>query len=92
MHIAQRLERYSIKASGRVFDSPCASMKGVLQKDGTYSFPFNISCMDCGKNCDRSDEYSIDGGKIDWWCYCPDCDKETFHPCSGYLTEDASDI
>lgn len=31
MHIAQRSERYSIKASGRVFDSPCASMEKELK-------------------------------------------------------------
>lgn len=69
--------------------------KGELQPNGTYSFPLNTTCMYCGKKCEVWKEVSIEfkcGGKYDYWCYCSDCDVETFHPSSGYDTENASDI
>lgn len=70
-------------------------LKGTLQKDGTYSFPPCTRCMDCGCDCDVWEEVNIEwhaGGKKDYWCYCKKCNTETFHPASGYKTEDASDI
>lgn len=68
--------------------------KGVLQSDGTYMFPMNTTCMECGKPCEVVEEVDvyIQKGKTDWWCYCRKCNVETFHPSSGYKTEDASDI
>ena len=40
----------------------------------------NTACMDCGKDCYIWEEVNIGGGEIEVWCYCKDCDVETFHP------------
>jgi hypothetical protein len=40
-------------------------------------------CMNCGKECttweviDTGDNESLNGREL--WCYCPECDIETFH-------------
>lgn len=44
----------------------------------------SVVCMDCGKDCSTyetvwtGDEQSLRGWDV--WCYCRECDVETFHP------------
>lgn len=40
----------------------------------------NFTCMDCGETCNIYEEVDIGGGEIELWCYCKECDIETFHP------------
>lgn len=35
-------------------------------------------CQNCGYRCDTSEE--VNTPELELWCYCPDCDMETFHP------------
>jgi hypothetical protein len=42
---------------------------------------FNITCQSCGKDCDTYEEVNTAqiGEELEMWCYCRDCDIETFH-------------
>lgn len=40
----------------------------------------SFSCQTCGKDCKRFEEVEISRGEWEMWCYCADCDIETFHP------------
>jgi hypothetical protein len=44
---------------------------------------FNITCQNCGKDCNVYEQVNTAqiGGILEWWCYCEECDVETFHPC-----------
>lgn len=34
-------------------------------------------CMDCGKECDTVEFIN---NPLEMWCYCKQCDVDTFHP------------
>ncbi len=38
--------------------------------------------MECNKECSIWEEVNIShmGTELEIWCYCPECDIETFHP------------
>lgn len=42
----------------------------------------NTTCMECGKECSIWEEVSTShgSGDLEIWCYCPECDIDTFHP------------
>jgi hypothetical protein len=41
----------------------------------------STACMYCGKDCPIVEEVDTGfGGPFELWCYCPDCQVETFHP------------
>jgi len=48
----------------------------------------NDTCMECGESCDIIEEVDILDGELNLWCYCPDCDVETFHPLPEKKSED----
>jgi hypothetical protein len=37
-------------------------------------------CQQCGKICETKEEVDVGEDEYELWCYCPDCDIETFHP------------
>ncbi len=40
-------------------------------------------CQTCERECDITEElYTLpyNHGDLQLWCYCPECDIETFHP------------
>lgn len=41
---------------------------------------YNITCQICSKECITHEQVDT-GEDWEWWCYCPECDMETFHPC-----------
>jgi len=42
---------------------------------------FNISCQNCGKDCQvyKQVNTSMMSEHLEMWCYCEECDVETFH-------------
>lgn len=41
----------------------------------------NTTCQQCSKECSIWEEVTTSCfGKLEIWCYCPECDIETFHP------------
>jgi len=41
----------------------------------------NTTCQDCGKECEIWEEVNtaMIGKELEIWCYCKDCNIETFH-------------
>lgn len=50
----------------------------------------SFSCQTCGKDCKRFEEVEISRGEWEMWCYCADCDIETFHPFTFHPFTEAS--
>jgi hypothetical protein len=45
---------------------------------GTFT---DYTCMECGEDCEINEVVDTGyGGPYELWCYCPQCDCETFHP------------
>lgn len=48
------------------------------------------TCMNCGKECNIWEEVKVGTSEDEryseneLWCYCPECDIETFHPIPVY--------
>ena len=51
----------------------------MAKEKNTAEYPPAI-CMDCGKECDITEEVDIGLGEYELWCYCKDCKIDTFHP------------
>jgi hypothetical protein len=43
---------------------------------------FNFTCMMCGNECDVYEELVVHEytDEYEMWCYCKECDIDTFHP------------
>lgn len=53
---------------------------GSYNCGGDEFIEMSFTCIGCGKECSTWEE--VDTGRNDWeiWCYCLECDVETFHP------------
>jgi hypothetical protein len=42
----------------------------------------SYACMNCGEDCGVTEEVctGYGGGPFELWCYCQQCDVQTFHP------------
>lgn len=55
-------------------------IRAERRKRRKKTMSYSLSCQTCGKNCKVYEEVEIARGEWEMWCYCADCDLETFHP------------
>lgn len=55
-----------------------AKMKNKFNLGQGASSTIDITCQDCGKDCSIFEVVSVSQEEENLWCYCSECEMETF--------------